>query len=190
MRAFLAMDLGESAARAVHEVGLRLSAIASPWGWEVGWVAPEKIHLTLKFFGNVPPNRVDAIVDAVTPACAVHAPAEVTVRGIGSFPERAAPSVLWIGVDDPRGVLPALVRDLEERLAAIGLPREKRPFHPHVTLGRVKTRGNVRLSDAYPALGSADCGATLLDSVTLYESRLKDGTYHALKRIPLRGETR
>jgi 2'-5' RNA ligase len=188
MRAFLAMELGDRAVQTVHDVGKRLASIVGPWGWNVGWVAPEKMHLTLKFFGNLPPDRAGAIADALAPARAAYAPFEVLLRGVGTFPERGAPNVVWVGVVDASGTIAALVGEIEERLGAIGLPREARPFHAHVTLGRVKARGNVRFSDALPSLGDADCGAARLGAVTLFRSDIKTGTYHVLERIRLGGD--
>jgi len=190
MRAFLAMEIGDDVIAAATEVGRRIDAIVGPWGWKIGWTRPEKMHLTLKFFGNVAPDRVPAISDALAPVCGAHSPMHVALAGVGTFPERGAPHVVWIGVADPSGAIASLFRDAEDRLEAIGIPREERPLHAHVTLGRVKTPGNVRFSDALPSIGPADCGAAHLDALTLFESQLKTGTYHVLKRIPLRGEPR
>ncbi|NPA49541.1 MAG: RNA 2',3'-cyclic phosphodiesterase [Thermodesulfobacteria bacterium] len=110
-------------------------------GADVRWVRPEGIHLTLKFLGEVPENLIDKIAEAAQEAVresglkALH----LGVKGLGSFPPHRAPRVIWTGLSGDLKELALLQRLLEEKLAHLGFEPEKRPFVPHLTLGRVKS---------------------------------------------------
>ncbi|HRF50886.1 MAG TPA: RNA 2',3'-cyclic phosphodiesterase [Anaerolineales bacterium] len=125
----------------VDELGMLLRACRDrvPAG-SMRWVAPEGIHLTLRFLGDVPLRR-QADLESVLAAVARRAPGlrRLALEGYGAFPGgRAAPRVFFVGLRDVSGTLPALTRGLDDALAEAGWPSEGRPFHPHLTLGRVK----------------------------------------------------
>ena len=82
------------------------------------------------------------VSEALTALCARHRPFDLLVRGTGAFPSMRYPNVIWVGVEYPED-LPALHRDIEDRLAALGFAREERRFSPHLTLGRVKDKGGI-----------------------------------------------
>jgi 2'-5' RNA ligase len=106
-------------------------------GFPVRWVPPENVHLTLKFLGEVPEGRVPEICSAVDSAVAGAGPFEMAVSGFGAFPSLRRPRVVWAGIE----LSPPLERlqaELERALAAIGFPKEDRPYHPHLTLGRTQ----------------------------------------------------
>jgi 2'-5' RNA ligase len=188
MRAFLGSRLGDRATAAVDDVGRSLRAVLGGRGWEVSWTAPRKIHLTWKFLGDVAPDRKGEIVAAARPLCRGRAPIAVGVRGVGAFPPRGAPRVIWVGLADPAGAVAELAAAIEDRMAGIGFPREGRPFHAHVTIGRVRRPGGGRLADVASDLGPSDCGEATIDSVLLFRSDLEAGTYEVLERMTLRGE--
>jgi len=103
----------------------------------VGWVTRDNVHLTVKFLGGVESPRLAAIESALTTGTAGHGVFELSVQGLGAFPTRMRPRVLWAGVADG------------DALHALGIPRETRPFAAHVTLGRVREpRANPRLAGA------------------------------------------
>ena len=134
MRLFLAINLPSSVVAAIdHEVGaLRAAAPA------IRWIPPEKWHLTVRFIGEQPLERVGAIRDAIDAATAGHADAPLAIRGVGAFPNFRRARVVWIGVaPDPR--LEMLHHDIESACVALGMENEGRPFRPHVTLARVPT---------------------------------------------------
>jgi 2'-5' RNA ligase len=112
----------------------------------VRWVRPEGRHLTLKFLGEVPSDKVDAIRQGMQRAVAPYAPLQVDLAGFGVFPNIRRPRVLWVGVDNPDGRLADVQSALEDRMAELGFERERRRFHPHITLGRVGR--NVRGGEA------------------------------------------
>ena len=132
MRLFLAINLPSSIVTAIdHEVvALRAAAPA------VRWIPPEKWHLTVRFIGEQPLERVAAIREAIDAATARHADAPLSIRGVGAFPNFRRARIVWIGVaPDPR--LEMLHHDIESACVALGMEHEGRPFRPHVTIARV-----------------------------------------------------
>jgi 2'-5' RNA ligase len=111
----------------------------------VRWGRPEGIHLTLKFLGDTPADRLPEIRHALT-AVARHAPpCTFTVGELGCFPNPRRPRVVWVGVQEPTGRLAVLQDAIEEVMAPLGYPPEGRGFTPHLTLGR--TRRGTSSSD-------------------------------------------
>jgi 2'-5' RNA ligase len=136
VRAFVAIALSPQILEALDKTINRLRAGA---GGQAGrWVRPEGIHLTLKFLGDVPEQRLPELYDAVACACRAAAPFSLSVAGLGYFGSASRPRVIWAGVDEPTGALAALQRAIEEELAHMGFQREARAFRPHLTLARIK----------------------------------------------------
>ena len=108
------------------------------------WERPEKLHLTLKFLGEIKPARVDELNAAAERAAARVSTFHIKLSGAGAFPPRGPARVLWLGVADEAGGLAALQRHLEDECAAEGFPREYRPYSPHLTLARLRTPAGVR----------------------------------------------
>src|SRR3954452_20741885 len=135
MRLFIAADLPEEARAAVAAEQERIrSALAGAAG-ALKWVKPEHSHLTLVFLGEVADARVAEVVEAIGSEVALD-PFGVTLEGVGAFPPRGAPRVLWIGIGDGESAVVELQREIAARAAALGLAVEDRPFHPHLTLAR------------------------------------------------------
>ncbi len=103
----------------------------------IRWVAPDRVHLTLKFLGEVDEESERSIAEALARVAAGHGPFEVRVTAPGAFPNIRRPSIIWLGLDQSPG-LAALQHDLEVALADLGFEREERAFRPHLTLGRVR----------------------------------------------------
>jgi 2'-5' RNA ligase len=102
----------------------------------VKWIGRDQMHLTLRFIGEVDESRFHAIQTALGEIQA--APFEFRLKGVGQFPPRGTPRVLWVGLSAPEA-LTDLQRRVELVLTGLGLEGEDRPFSPHITLGRVKT---------------------------------------------------
>lgn len=107
-------------------------------GWNVRWVRPDNIHLTIKFLGNIETARVEPICCALSELCRLEAPLNLSLKGVGVFPGLKRPRVVWAGIGEGRDRLIALQRRVEDRLAAGGIKREARPFRAHLTLGRFR----------------------------------------------------
>ena len=142
MRLFLAINLPDVVRRSIQDATAPLREAAP----DVGWIAAEGLHLTLKFLGEQPAPMAGTIGSAMTLVAARHRALELELGEVGAFPALRRPRVIWLGVDrEPR--LEMLRHDVESECARLGLEVDGRPFHPHVTLGRVRDRlagGGVR----------------------------------------------
>ena len=102
------------------------------------WTRPEGIHLTLKFLGDIAPDRIEPITQAVTRAVANIPEFTLILDQPGVFPNSRKPKVLWVGLKDPSEQLIACHSDIEKALVPLGFPPEERRFSPHLTLARLK----------------------------------------------------
>ena len=151
-RVFVAIELPADVRKRIKEHIDRLRD-ANPEA-RASWNREENLHLTLKFLGDISVAKVEALSDAAQHAANKVSPFKLIVGGCGSFPPRSQPRVLWIGTGDPSGNLDELHRALEEECARKGFAHEKRPFHPHLTLARVrKPQGSRQLASLHKELG-------------------------------------
>lgn len=177
-RCFVAVDLDEPARAAVARYLGDLRATLPG----VGWTRAENLHLTLAFLGDVPRGQIPSLTDRL--AALVGAVAGFTARavGVGAFPSLARPQVLWVGIAAPE--LAALADVVQGACERKGFPRERRPFRPHVTLGRVRAR-NAREGADLALLardGDRDFGVAPITRVVLYRSELGRG---GARHVPL-----
>ncbi len=165
---------------------------------EARWVRPESLHITLKFIGEQPPERVDAISERLR---RVESGAfEIRSRGYGFFPTAKAPRVFWIGIEaGPQ--LAELAEKTDMDVAELGIPREDRPFSPHLTLARAGGRSGspkwrkgdgpnaafAVLEKRLTAMGELDFGRMTAHEFILYLSQLSPGgsKYTKLQCFPL-----
>ena len=170
MRLFAAVPLPPPAREPVVALLARLRAT----GWPVRWVSEENLHVTLKFYGEVRPERLDVIEESVRFAVADTGPLALTLGELGGFPTTRRPRVLWLGIDAPPAL--ELLQDRLERFGEqIGFPPEGAPFRPHLTLGRVR-EGNRLPVDALEAhQGAIPPVPFLAEEVVLFESVLQGG---------------
>lgn len=134
MRLFVAINLPEDVREALHEEVAPLREE----GYPVRWLPSENYHLTLKFLGPVRDERVGTVEQATERVAAQTPPFSLEIQGVGAFPSLRRPRVLWVGVA-PTPALRCFKQDLEWALAEHDFERETRAFHPHVTVGRVKS---------------------------------------------------
>lgn len=139
-------DLKEKLAR--HVAGLRQAADV-----RASWTRPENVHLTIKFLGDIPLANVASVSQAAARASQSLSPFKLIAEQCGVFPTHGPPRVLWIGITDSVGKLAQLHSQLEEVSAIAGFPKEPRPFHPHLTIARLRHSMNARkLGAAHRAL--------------------------------------
>jgi 2'-5' RNA ligase len=132
MRLFLAISLPRDTVDAI-DLAIAPLRNAAP---ALRWISPEKWHLTVRFIGDQPVERVGEIRDAIDAATARHVDAPLAIGGVGAFPNFRRARVVWIGVaPDPR--LEMLHHDVESACVALGMEHEGRPFRPHITVARV-----------------------------------------------------
>ena len=163
-RLFIAVELPEETKRELSHVqeGLKRACGYCP----ARWVAPDSIHLTLSFLGDVPILKIDGIKDALTQVGADFKTFDLSLDGVGAFPNLERPHVVWVGLGGDTGKLSSMQKKLEGLLALLGFNLENRPFSPHLTLARVRDEASPadkkRLGQA---IGSTTCRDDCLFSV-------------------------
>jgi 2'-5' RNA ligase len=187
VRLFVAVDVG--AVVSVHAAELtrelqRRALEAAPAA-KVTWVPADRLHLTVRFIGEVDDERVTKVCEALEPPLGV-APFGLTLTGVGAFPKGGSPRVLWVGVTDGREELLQVERAITSRLAPLGIPQEERGYNPHLTLARVREPAGLRTARLLEGLADRRIGAVRIDAITLFQSTLspKGPAYTALLRIP------
>lgn len=139
IRSFIAIELTDEARESLSPLMDRLKPAKHP---QVKWVAPESVHLTLKFLGGIYSDQIPGITEAINSAARGVPPFKLKVGGLGAFPNTRQPRVIWVSVTGDVKRAKALQRGIDDALSHLGFSREKRPFTPHLTLGRMKDRAS------------------------------------------------
>lgn len=189
MRLFTAIEVGEAVqarAAALVEELRRRAAAAAPRA-RVTWAAADRMHLTVRFIGEVGEDHGERIRAALRDPIPVH-PFRAAWDGLGAFPGKSSPRVLWVGVAAGLDDLSAVESAVGRRLSSVDIPPEQRPYRPHLTLARVRDAAGLRAGPLFDGL-SARLGETRVDAITLFQSLLspRGPTYVVLQRTPLRG---
>ena len=168
-RTFIAVDISDEAreSTALYIDGLRRSFR----NLRVGWERPEKLHLTLKFLGDVNDGRLDGVQRAVGDVASETVAFRIILGGTGRFPPRGDTRILWLGVGD-EGQLQSIAARIDTDLARLGFEKEKRRLSPHLTIARLREpRSSAELAATH--LGR-DFGPIELDvrEIVIYESKL------------------
>jgi 2'-5' RNA ligase len=173
VRLFVALEIPSAVRDHLAALIKELGALDPPAsGRKVRWVRPANLHVTLKFIGEVPPARLNAIGDALSTVRSEQ-PAELRFRGLGFFPSERRPRVLWAGVE-ASPTLVSLAVDVDECLEKPGVERERRPFTPHLTLARFEPPGvSEKLGGGVRENVTRDFGVLRTGEFHLIESKLK-----------------
>jgi len=188
VRLFVACEVPEETRRAIGGVIEELRARS---GTAVRWIRPEGVHVTLKFLGEVPIKQLPAIKLAVQEAVMVSSPFELEFSNIGTFGGREGLRIMWVGIAGDVLRLEKLVRDVNAALAVVGFEAERRPFRPHLTLGRVRDEIPTRQrAEIEVAVGKMDVPPATwrTNQVSLMRSRLTTtgAQYEVIATFPLR----
>jgi 2'-5' RNA ligase len=188
IRAFIAIEISP-------EITSHLARISGELQQEIGnnavrWVPAANIHLTLKFLGDVSLNNLDLLKDALQTEVAGEPGFNLSVGGISAYPKIRTPRVLWVGMEGPETLL-TMQRSIEAQMDRLGYERDRRPFSPHLTLGRVSRSAQpdevraVAMALENYKLGFV--GITPVNAVHLFRSDLQpDGAvYTSLMSVPL-----
>ena len=184
IRSFIAIDFPEEIRKALEDIQKELKQC----GAGVRWVKPGSIHLTLKFLGNIHPAQVEDIALAVAQEIRDEPPITLGAAGLGAFPSRRKPRVIWIGMEGEVQRLTRIQTRVENALEPLGFVREKRGFRPHLTIGRVKDRRKLQaLIDAMAELKIPEFDSFDVTEIILYKSDLRPtgAIYTKLHRMSL-----
>jgi 2'-5' RNA ligase len=139
MRTFIAIDLDDSLKKALEALVGELTPLAK----SVRWTRAAGMHMTLKFLGEIAEADAARVISTLEEVAPRHPIFDLVLEGTGAFPPgRRDPRILWVGAV-PEPPLLALQEDIEKGMEKLGFEREKRRFHPHLTLGRVKFSSGI-----------------------------------------------
>lgn len=196
MRIFVGIDLGLEVRARIERFLEGVEGFAP----DARWVRPESLHITLKFIGEQSPEQIQAIVEGLQRV--ESSTFDIRCAGYGFFPTAKAPRVFWIGIHaGPQ--LAKLAENVDKSVAELSIPREDRPYSPHLTLARAgggRRSGSPKhlksdlpnvtfamLDKRLAAMGQLDFGTMIANEFILYQSQLSPGgsKYTKLQRFPL-----
>lgn len=187
MRLFVGVPVSAAVAGELAGTCESLARRATSRGVTLRWVAPAAYHVTLRYLGWARAEVVPAIEAAVQRAVVGVSPFRFRTARLGAFRSEARATVVWAGVDDGAAALIELAAALEREVVPLGFAPERRAFHPHVTLARLREPTNVE--EVLLPFAEQVFSETRCDSVTLFESITKPtgSEYRAVARAPLGG---
>ena len=183
MRCFLAIELPA----AVTQRLAQLSAHLRQCPVRASWVRADHMHLTLRFLGDIDEGARDAVSADLGANLSSVGPIGLHVQGVGAFPNARRPSVVWAGIGPLTGPLETAHSRCETACQRAGLPAEPKPFHPHVTLARVKDqRPSAELTHAIERERAFTAGEFSARGVSLFSSELtpRGPVYPRIEEFP------
>lgn len=183
IRSFIALPTPDSVRSRITSIQAELKLLDA----DVKWDSPEKFHITLKFLGNVEPQLLEKLIVVLEPVAALQPTFELIYQNIGAFPSVTRPRVVWIG-SSQNDLLLSLQQQVEETCARFGFPKEDRAFHPHITLGRVKSSRNIHLlTDKLKSITLEPTHSRCTELLVMRSDLRPTGSVHSvLKSIPLK----
>ncbi len=139
LRTFIALPLNTTLKQVIAKTQEELKKT----GAHIKWVSPPNLHLTLKFLGPTPLEKIDLIKAILNEIANQQKPFSITITKLGAFPRISTPQVIWLGIEEGASAVSRLADACEKALADLGFPKEKRVFHPHLTIGRKKGPQNL-----------------------------------------------
>lgn len=183
MRLFTGLDLPPEVVGRLTDLLERLRPAA-----RIAWSPPQNLHITTKFIGEWPEERLEELRSALAAVAEAPAarPMTVHVGGVGFYPNARSPRVFWCGVEAPG--LTELATKTDAVTARLGVESEKRAYSPHLTLARIREKADLhKLHEHIEALGAADMGRFEARLFFLYRSQLRPtgSLYTKLAEFPL-----
>lgn len=170
LRSFLAIELPATILKRIEEVQKDLKSSRA----DVRWVSPENIHLTLKFFGTIEESIIESIIKLTEGPVQGTLLFSLKIQGMGAFPSLKNPRVIWIGFQEGKEIVVAIQKQLEREFEKIGFQPENRPFHPHLTLGRMRSnRGKDELVRGMERYREEEFGNFQVEKIVLFKSELR-----------------
>ena len=188
IRSFIAIEISDE----VRERFRALQQDLKKVGARVGWVAPENIHLTLVFLGDIFRSQIESVSAAIDAVVAQTACFRYDIAGSGLFGSPRSPRVMWVGIDEPGQEITALQVSLGTAIRGLGIKIEDRTFHPHLTLGRIRARDRVdELTSRWASVKSTAYGSVEVRRLRLMQSHLEHQgvRYSVLHESTLKGAT-
>ena len=187
MRTFIAIELPTEVKDKLSKIQEQLKKS----GADVKWVEPKNIHLTLKFLGEIDDKKLEKIIEIIDGTVKDKNTFHIRISSLGAFPKINYPRVIWIGIDKGDCETKEIAKELEEKIAKIGIPKEGKAFSSHITIGRTRsTLNREKLVQELKTQSANFCGGLefVVTKITLFKSTLTPGgpIYEALKETNLK----
>lgn len=191
MRAFIAIELPKE----IKDFLGSLQEELKKSGADVKWVMPRNIHLTLKFLGEIDEQKLNKVKEVLENIAENKNYFSLSLSSLGAFPKIDSPRVIWVGIEaGAQDTIKEIAQELERKIAeAAGIPKEKRPFSSHITLGRLRSSLNM-----FRLVRELKISASSLENkpgfnvtkFTLFKSTLtlKGPIYEILKEVSLKAK--
>ena len=182
IRTFIAVKLPDHVIKRLSECQQDLKKL----GMRIKWTRPENIHLTLKFLGDIFPDDVGPVCQAIESSVRGFSPITLCAKGAGVFPGRRRPRILWTGISGKTDLLEKLHQAIDVGLSNLGFAKDERRFTGHLTLGRFKKNPDSELLiDVMKTYADMVSDEFLVDTVSVCQSDLKPSgpVYTNLSRI-------
>lgn len=186
IRCFIAADLPD----AVRTELAALIASLKKHGTGFKWVASQNLHLTLRFLGYLNEQKVGEVVALLKALCSSAAPFQMSLAGLGAFPDLKHPHVVWVGVQKGREAIESLAAKLEACLLERGFDQAENPFSARLTLGRIKAAKNSKeFIEELSGVSYVSSHENLLEHLAFYRSILtaEGPRYELIEKIWLKG---
>jgi len=183
IRAFIAVEIDPNTMQNIGDAIGRLQSRLP----EVRWTSIGNLHVTLKFLGDIDEAKVEPVAQALRRHLQPFSRFVISAKGLGVFPDLKRPRVLWVGLESKR--LVPLASSIEQSLEPLGLLPEKRPFQPHLTIGRWREREKpaIKIGEVLDSWKNHDFGQSEVKVVTLFQSTLhpKGAIHRVLEEVAL-----
>lgn len=187
MRAFIAADI-PSAVK--EEIGKLQKELMREVRSSVKWVEAANIHITLRFLGEVPEEKIEQLCQILPKGGREVTPFKISIKGLGAFPNLSRPRVIWVGMESQGNQIEQLYSQIETLVRDLGFTPEKRAFSPHLTIGRIKQlRDQNEWVNAIGKRQELFFGEAAVGCFYLFQSILKPQgpEYKKLKKFDLPG---
>ncbi len=136
------------------------------------WVEPQNYHMTFHFIGEVPEEKVMDIIKGVQEVSQRHKEIKIKYKSLGVFPDLDRARVLWIGVSEGENGLKALAKDVYHTNRKLGIKTDSKPFHPHLTICRMKEYDKKKLKALLKKYENTNFGEDVVDRISIIRSSL------------------
>ncbi|MGQ9706899.1 MAG: RNA 2',3'-cyclic phosphodiesterase [bacterium] len=186
LRSFIALPLSKPLRENLITLIEELSRVST----KIKWVEKENLHITIRFLGDIDDELVKKISDILDDIAGGVVPFPFKVEGVGAFPHPKRARVIWAGVSQGFDEMVKIEKEISKRLEEIGIPKEEKAFHPHITIGRVKfPKGNLELAKYINESKGRVYGGEAVSEIILMKSTLtpKGSIYEPLHIATMKG---
>jgi len=188
LRTFIAVDFPIEIKEKIIEITAYFQSKLPPA--QIKWVEPDHMHLTLKFMGETPHDKLVQIKQSIHQVISVFPSFEIEIKALGMYPNNQRPRVIWLGIN-AENYLILLHNQLDQALKGEGIKSDRRPFSPHLTIGRVRRNADqesiIQIGKILSQFKIASLGRIKIDEILYYQSVLtpQGPIYTILQSTPL-----